>query len=171
MIQSKFKICTTLIHISIFCFKIIQNLFLYVHIFHVLLRFISPHGEDKNRALLSYKLIDKNEFFPIPPELNTIDKVLCKLENPKKITWPCSREEEQRWEREVTKSLTAMPIYNCSASEELSCSLTLNIMPWCLFINSTGSDIKIAESENFTSTVITSNSVAMSFYISVRFCF
>lgn len=100
-------------------------------------------------------------------EYNTIDKILEKLENPPKISWPCSREEEERWDREITKSLTTMPIYSCSASEDLSCSLTLNIMPWCLFLNSTGADIKISDAENITSTIIISNSIAMSFYIFV----
>lgn len=79
------------------------------------------------------------------------------------IKWPCSREEEQRWLRNSTKDDVTLPIYKCSLSRELSCSLMLNISPWCLFLNSTGIDVKIT-SENLNKEM-EPNNVLMPFFI------
>lgn len=56
--------------------------------------FNSLHGEDKRTALLSYKIIDKNNFFNIPKEYTDIDKINEELDNTNEINWPCSRDEE-----------------------------------------------------------------------------
>lgn len=60
-----------------------------------------------------------------------------------------------------------MPIFNCSTSKELSCSLMLSIAPWCLLINSTGMNIKVCDNESNNCNIVPSNNISMPFFIPV----
>lgn len=62
---------------------------------------------------------------------------------------------------------SAMPLYKFTASRELSCSLLLDVLPWCLFINAMGVDIKITNSAENVSCPIESNHIAVPVMITV----
>lgn len=70
--------------------------------------------------------------------------------------------------RHTTKGFkSAMPLYKFAASRELSCSLSLDVLPWCLFINAIGVDIKITNSAENISCLIESNHIAVPVMITV----
>ena len=62
-----------------------------------------------------------------------------------------------------------MPNYKCSAASDISCSLMLNIAPWCLFINSLGCQVKLKNTTNDDSCQIEPNNIIMPFYIEKSF--
>jgi len=124
--------------------------------------------------MLSYKAIEKNNFFKMPKKNLSITNIIEELENIDTTQWPCSREEELRCYRETLFNNTinyTTPLYNISPSKYLSCSLMLNVLPWALFINSTNYDIKLVH-ENLSSTsdtcIIKANNIGMPFMIIVR---
>lgn len=131
-------------------------------------RFQSKHEEDKRNALLSYNLIDKKQFFQVPPNLTYIEAAVNALQTTNESKWPCSREEELRWKRESSIQEATLPIYKCGPSQDLSCSLMLTISPWCLFINSTGCTIRLRNRAEKESCIVEPNGVIMPFQVEVR---
>lgn len=61
-----------------------------------------------------------------------------------------------------------MPICKCSPSRKLSCSLLLDLLPGCLFINSVGCDINIINPAKNETCSIESNNIAVPFELLVR---
>lgn len=60
-----------------------------------------------------------------------------------------------------------MPIFKCSPSRKLSCSLLLDLLPGCLFINSVGCDITLIDPSKNESCFIESNNIAVPFELLV----
>uniref|UniRef100_A0A1B0CVH0 Uncharacterized protein n=2 Tax=Lutzomyia longipalpis TaxID=7200 RepID=A0A1B0CVH0_LUTLO len=129
-------------------------------------KFISPHGEDRRDVLLSYRAIEKNVIFHGNFSGDDVSKTAQSLEaclTEPKSTWPCSRDEELACDRKVKNQGATVPIYKFSASHEKSNSLMLEVSSWCLFINSTEFDVRIASLDDKISTNIRSNDIAMLF--------
>lgn len=61
------------------------------------------------------------------------------------------------------------PLCKFSASRPLSCTMKMDIIPWCLMINSLGFDIKIIDSKENKECRITSNGVAIPMNITHSF--
>uniref|UniRef100_A0AAG5CN30 Chorein N-terminal domain-containing protein n=1 Tax=Anopheles atroparvus TaxID=41427 RepID=A0AAG5CN30_ANOAO len=132
--------------------------------------FNSPHGEDKRKALLSYRLIDGKTFFQVPPRFRSIENVLEAIRaSQRQTSWPCSREEEQRWRRENSIQEATFPLYHCSAANEMSCCLKLNIAPWALFINQLGCEVRLKNCSTTDTNIIAPNSIVMPFHVEVGF--
>uniref|UniRef100_A0A182NL10 Chorein N-terminal domain-containing protein n=1 Tax=Anopheles dirus TaxID=7168 RepID=A0A182NL10_9DIPT len=132
--------------------------------------FNSPHGEDKRKALLSYRLIDGKTFFQVPSRFRTIENALEALRDGQRLPdWPCSREEELRWRRENSIQEATFPLYNCSAAYEMSCCLMLNIAPWALFINQLGCEVRLKNGTTSDSNIIAANSIVMPFHVETSF--
>ncbi|KAJ6640172.1 Vacuolar protein sorting-associated protein 13B [Pseudolycoriella hygida] len=112
---------------------------------------------------LSYKTIDPNSFFVIPEKLDSIQASSTDLEKIVEINWPCSREEELRWHRNLSGKEQPRPLFKCSPSRKLSCSLLLDLLPGCLFINSVGCDINLMNPAKSETCFIESNNVAVPF--------
>lgn len=116
---------------------------------------------------MSYRAVDPNKFFAENEKFSEIDGATVLLEKPYEINWPCSREEELRWHRNVTQQDPTMPIFKCLPSRELSSSLMLDVVPWCLFINSIGCTVQLINTTDSNCCLIHSNNIAMPFVISV----
>ncbi|XP_037025669.1 vacuolar protein sorting-associated protein 13B isoform X2 [Bradysia coprophila] len=112
---------------------------------------------------LSYKTIDPNSFFTIPEKLQSILATSTELEKTIDVNWPCSREEELRWMRRLSGVEHPPPIFKCSPSRKLSCSILVDLLPGCLFINSIGCDINLVNSANNQTCLIESNNIAVPF--------
>ncbi|XP_055587583.1 intermembrane lipid transfer protein VPS13B [Uranotaenia lowii] len=128
-------------------------------------------GEDKQKALLSYRLIDGRSFFQVPERFKTIENAIELLQQNHKLPWPCSREEELRWKRENSIQEATLPIYHCSAAHELSCSLMLSISPWCFFINQLGCPVRLKNYETQEVNIVEANNIVMPSYIENVFTF
>lgn len=124
---------------------------------------------DKWKTVLSYKAIDRKSFFSIPERFRTIHEIIKELEKTEELKWPCAKEEELSLERPATLQKSALPLYKFSPSRELSCSLMMDVLPWCLFINSIGCEIKLINSTDSGSYSIEPNHIAMPFMISTAF--
>uniref|UniRef100_A0A182JVY1 Vacuolar protein sorting-associated protein 13B n=1 Tax=Anopheles christyi TaxID=43041 RepID=A0A182JVY1_9DIPT len=132
--------------------------------------FNSPHGEDKRKALLSYRLVDGKTFFQVPTRFRTIENALVALRNSQRTPeWPCSREEELRWRRENSIQEATFPLYHCSAAYEMSCCLMLNIAPWALFINQLGCEVRLRNYTTNDVNIIAPNSIIMPFHVETGF--
>uniref|UniRef100_A0A182P8W4 Chorein N-terminal domain-containing protein n=1 Tax=Anopheles epiroticus TaxID=199890 RepID=A0A182P8W4_9DIPT len=132
--------------------------------------FNSPHGEDKRKALLSYRLIDGKTFFQVPSRFRDIENALAALRTgQRQPDWPCSREEELRWRRENSIQEATFPLYHCSAAYEMSCCLMLNIAPWALFINQLGCEVRLRNHTTNDVNIIASNSIIMPFHVETGF--
>uniref|UniRef100_A0A182Q1H4 Chorein N-terminal domain-containing protein n=1 Tax=Anopheles farauti TaxID=69004 RepID=A0A182Q1H4_9DIPT len=132
--------------------------------------FNSPHGEDKRKALLSYRLIDGKTFFQVPARFRTIETALEALRAGQRLPdWPCAREEELRWRRENSIQEATFPLYHCSAAYEMSCCLMLNIAPWALFINQLGCEVRLKNGTTSDSNIIAPNSIIMPFHVETGF--
>uniref|UniRef100_A0A182WW13 Chorein N-terminal domain-containing protein n=1 Tax=Anopheles quadriannulatus TaxID=34691 RepID=A0A182WW13_ANOQN len=134
------------------------------------MNFNSPHGEDKRKALLSYRLIDGKTFFQVPARFRNIENALLALRNSQRTPeWPCSREEELRWRRENSIQEATFPLYHCSAAYEMSCCLMLNIAPWALFINQLGCEVRLRNHTTNDVNIIAPNSIIMPFHVETAF--
>ncbi|XP_053661509.1 intermembrane lipid transfer protein VPS13B [Anopheles marshallii] len=132
--------------------------------------FNSPHGEDKRKALLSYRLIDGKTFFQVPTRFRNIENALIALRNGRQLpNWPCSREEELRWRRENSIQEATFPLYHCSAAYEMSCCLMLNIAPWALFINQLGCEVRLRNYSTSDVNIVAPNSIIMPFHVETGF--
>lgn len=131
--------------------------------------FNSPHGEDKRKALLSYRLIDGRTFFQVPDRFKTVEAAIGMLRKSHSVPWPCSREEELRWRRENSIQEATFPLYNCSAAHELSCCLMLSIAPWALFINQLGCPVRVRNCDSYEVNLIEPNNIVMPHYIESSF--
>lgn len=133
------------------------------------LDFKSIYDEDKRNALLSYQLVDKKNFFKIPSKFGSIEAAIEGMKEPIATSWPCSREEELRWSRENSFQEATLPVYKCGPSHELSCALMMTISPWCLFINSTGCEVRLTSRNGVDSCLIQPNNVVMPFSVQTVF--
>ncbi|XP_053671577.1 intermembrane lipid transfer protein VPS13B [Anopheles nili] len=132
--------------------------------------FTSPHGEDKRKALLSYRLIDGKTFFQVPVRFRSIEAALDALQTGQRLpNWPCSREEELRWRRENSIQEATFPLYHCSTSYEMSCCLMLNIAPWAHFINQLGCEVRLKNCTSSDTNIIAPNSIIMPIHVEVGF--
>lgn len=94
--------------------------------------------------------------------------MITELEKPQKINWPSALDNELRVLRKTTSQhCPTVPLYKCFASRELSCSLMLDVVPWCLFINSTDVDILLQTMDD--QLTIEGNSIAMPFLLDKSF--
>lgn len=118
-------------------------------------------NEQSWNAILTYKNIDRKAFFAIPERFKSIDGVLKELERTDDLKWPCSNEEELLIERRHTADISTAPIFKCSASRELSCSMQMDIIPWALFINSLRYEMKIIDANNIEYCTIPQNQIAV----------
>ncbi|XP_035779431.1 vacuolar protein sorting-associated protein 13B-like [Anopheles albimanus] len=136
------------------------------------MNFNSLHGEDKRKALLSYRLIDGKSFFQVPARLRSVEAALDALKVAQQLSseWPCSREEEQRWRRENSIQEATFPLYHCSAAYEMSCCLMLSIAPWALFINQLGCEVRLRSNiSNQDTNIIAANSIIMPVHLESGF--
>uniref|UniRef100_A0A182YLN0 Chorein N-terminal domain-containing protein n=1 Tax=Anopheles stephensi TaxID=30069 RepID=A0A182YLN0_ANOST len=132
--------------------------------------FNSPRGEDKRKALLSYRLIDGKTFFQVPARFRNVESALEALRTGRRLPdWPCSREEELRWRRENSIQEATFPLYHCSAAYELSCCLMLSIAPWALFINQLGCEVRLRNLTTSDVNIIAPNSIVMPFHVETGF--
>lgn len=129
-----------------------------------------PHSINENwKTVLSYKSVDRKSLFSIPERLKSINDILKELEKPEEIKWPYANEEERSLDRLSTPQRSALPLYKFSPSRDLSCSLLLDVLPWCLFINSIGCDIKLINSTDGNSYIIEPNYIGTPFMITTAF--
>ncbi|XP_021693609.1 vacuolar protein sorting-associated protein 13B [Aedes aegypti] len=133
------------------------------------MNFNALHGEDKRKALLSYRLIDGRSFFQVPDRFKTVESAIEMLQKNHTLNWPCSREDELRWKRENSIQEATLPLYHCSAAHELSCCLMLSIAPWCLFINQLGCQVRIKNYTTNEQNIVEPNNILMPQYIEVGF--
>uniref|UniRef100_A0A675B3R5 Chorein N-terminal domain-containing protein n=2 Tax=Anopheles darlingi TaxID=43151 RepID=A0A675B3R5_ANODA len=136
------------------------------------MNFNSLHGEDKRKALLSYRLIDGKSFFQVPARLRSVEAALDALKVAQQLSsgWPCSREEEQRWRRENSIQEATFPVYHCSPAFEMSCCLMLSIAPWALFINQLGCEVRLkSNTVNHDTNIIAPNSIIMPVHLGSGF--
>ncbi|XP_055618736.1 intermembrane lipid transfer protein VPS13B [Toxorhynchites rutilus septentrionalis] len=133
------------------------------------MNFYSPHGEDKRRALLSYRIIDGRTFFQVPERFKKVENAISMLQNCHIPNWPCSREDELRCKRENSIQEATFPLYNCSAPHELSCCLMLSIAPWCLFINKLGCQVRVKNFVTNEVDIVEPNNIVMPHYIESAF--
>nr|XP_029723384.1 vacuolar protein sorting-associated protein 13B-like [Aedes albopictus] len=133
------------------------------------MNFNALHGEDKRKALLSYRLIDGRSFFQVPDRFKTVEAAIEMLQKNHSLPWPCSREDELRSKRENSIQEATLPLYHCSAAHELSCCLMLSISPWCLFINQLGCQVRIKNYTTNETNIIEPNNILMPQYIEVGF--
>lgn len=129
------------------------------------LDFKSHHGEDKRRARLGYQLIDRKEFFKVPPQYHNIDMALAALKEEHNIRWPCDREEELRCYRENPFQEATLPLFKYGPAHELSCSLMMTVSPWCLFLNSTACDVRLKDRDATETCVIEAGNIVMPFNV------
>ncbi|XP_062558103.1 intermembrane lipid transfer protein VPS13B [Armigeres subalbatus] len=133
------------------------------------MNFNALHGEDKRKALLSYRLVNGRSFFQVPDRFKTVETAIEMLQKNHSPSWPCSREDELRCKRDNSIQEATLPLYHCSAAHELSCCLMLSIAPWCLFINQLGCQVRI---KNFTTNelnIVEPNNILMPQYIEIGF--
>lgn len=135
------------------------------------LDFKSHHGEDKRKARLTYQLVDRKEFFKVPPQFQSIDHAIEALKADETLRWPCGREEELRCFRENSFQESTLPLFKCGPASELSCSLMMTVSPWCLFINSTANDVRLASSDGSEKCIVESNHLVMPFSVENYFVF
>lgn len=129
-----------------------------------------PSSSNENwKTFLSYKSTDRKLLFTIPERLKTIDDINAELEKPDEVKWPCSNYEECLLDRPISEHKWALPLYKFSPSHDFSCSLLLDILPWCLFINSLGCEIKIINSTDGNNYSIESNHIGTPFMITTAF--
>ncbi|XP_065088861.1 intermembrane lipid transfer protein VPS13B [Ochlerotatus camptorhynchus] len=133
------------------------------------MNFNALHGEDKRKALLSYRLIDGRSFFQVPERFKTVEAAIEMLQKNHTLNWPCSREDELRWKRENSIQEATLPLYHCSAAHELSCCLMLSIAPWCLFINQLGCQVRIKNYTTNELNIVEPNNILMPQYIELGF--
>ncbi|XP_052863734.1 intermembrane lipid transfer protein VPS13B [Anopheles cruzii] len=132
--------------------------------------FNSLHGEDKRKALLSYRLIDGKTFFQVPARLRSVEAALAALKAAQCDSgWPCSREEELRCRRENSIQEATFPLYHCSAAYEMSCCLMLSIAPWALFINQLGCEVRLRSGNSNDTNIIAPNSIIMPVHVETGF--
>lgn len=72
-----------------------------------------------------------------------------------------------RWLRKFSGQEHPAPIFKCSPSRKLSCSILLDLLPGCLFINSIGCDINLMNPANSDACFIESNNIAVPFELLV----
>ncbi|KAG5670103.1 hypothetical protein PVAND_000386 [Polypedilum vanderplanki] len=125
--------------------------------------------QDRSPAVvtLSYKLINKNSFFKIPDEFSDITKAIEKIEEKRNTFWPCARDEEYQCIRNFTMHQTVSTLYELSPYEQdsISCSLMLTLIPWCIFINSSGCVIKLTNISTNDACLMATNDMMVPFYI------
>uniref|UniRef100_A0A182MEU4 Chorein N-terminal domain-containing protein n=1 Tax=Anopheles culicifacies TaxID=139723 RepID=A0A182MEU4_9DIPT len=132
--------------------------------------FNSPHGEEKRKALLSYRLIDGKTFFQVPSRYRNIENALLALRNGQQLpNWPCSREEELRWWRKNLVQEATFPLYHCSAAYEMSCCLMLSVAPWALFINQLGCEVRLRNHTTSDVNTVEPNGIIMPFLVETGF--
>lgn len=74
---------------------------------------------------------------------------------------------QMRWLRIFSGQEHTAPIFKCFPSRKLSCSLLLDLLPGCLFINSIGCDINVIDPTRNESCCIESNNIAVPFELLV----
>ncbi|XP_058811887.1 intermembrane lipid transfer protein VPS13B [Topomyia yanbarensis] len=133
------------------------------------MNFKSPHGEDKRKAMLSYRLVDGRSFFQVPEHFRTVETAIETLQKCHRMQWPCSREDELRWKRDNSIQEATLPLYRCAAAHELSCCLMLSIAPWCLFINQLGCRVRLKNYTTDEINIVEPNNIVMPAYIETGF--
>ncbi|XP_053682005.1 intermembrane lipid transfer protein VPS13B [Sabethes cyaneus] len=133
------------------------------------MNFNSPHGEDRRKALLSYRLIEGRSFFQVPERFRKVESAIEMLQKSHKLHWPCSREDELRWKRENAIQEATLPLYHCAAAHEMSCCLMLSIVPWCLLINQLGCSIRLKNCSTGEMDIVEPNNIVMPHYMEVGF--
>ncbi|XP_055526290.1 intermembrane lipid transfer protein VPS13B [Wyeomyia smithii] len=133
------------------------------------MNFNSPHGEDRRKALLSYRLIEGRSFFQVPERFRVVENAIAMLQKSHELNWPCSREDELRWKRENAIQEATLPLYHCAAAHELSCCLMLSIVPWCLLINQLGCSIRIKNCSTSEMNIVEPNNIVMPYYMDIGF--
>lgn len=68
-------------------------------------------------------------------------------------------------------NISSAPLCKFSASRTISCAMKLDIIPWCLFINGLGYDIKVVDLSKNQECSIQSNRIAIPMTITVYFPF
>lgn len=131
----------------------------------------SACANDNWKTILSYKSMDRKSLFNIPEErFKTIDDIIKELEKPDKVKWPINNNyEEGLLNRPISQNKSALPLYKFSQSRDLSCSLLLDVLPWCLFINALACEIKVVNSTDGNHYSIESNHIGTPFMISTAF--
>lgn len=124
---------------------------------------------DNWKTVLSYKSVDRKTLFSIPERLRNIDDILKELERPEEVKWPYTNEEESFIDRMSTPQRSALPLYKFSPSRELSCSLLLDVLPWCLFINTIGCEMQLVNSTDGNAYTIEPNHIGTPFMITTAF--
>lgn len=97
------------------------------------------------KTILTYKNLDKKMFFSIPDRFHCIDDMTKELERHDELKWPTAIGEEHSIERQHMTIDESLPIFQFSASRELSCSLRLDILPSTLVINGLRQDIQLVD--------------------------
>jgi hypothetical protein len=71
--------------------------------------------------------------------------------------------------RNVDLHKSILPVYQLSAQkpDQLSCSLLLTLAPWCSFINSLNTELRLKNLTTKEDFTIQSNNIGIPFYIEV----
>ncbi|KAL9894530.1 vacuolar protein sorting 13B [Glossina fuscipes fuscipes] len=118
---------------------------------------------------LTLKSLDWQKFFFYSDHKWNVESALQILSKPIVRHWPLNDEDELRVRRISKAKSTVDVIYHVSRNREFSCTLSLELSPWGIWINSTGINVRISNLKITQSVIIESNGLEMLFDLSEGF--
>ena len=117
---------------------------------------------NKKKLKLVLKNMDLNKFFWYDQNECNIEKILSSLSKANIYRWPMDDEHELRIRRICSSTAPEMSInYNIQPTREFSCATGIIVSCWGVFINSTGTSIRLNDLSNDAEVIIKSNEIAM----------
>lgn len=114
---------------------------------------------------LSLKSLNWNKFFWYDEQKWTIEAALNELAKASRSKWPAMDENEWRIQRLSLLSTPPTITFKCLPSREFGCALILDVIPWGLFINSSGVLVSVLDIGTQDYIHIESNCMEMMFTI------
>uniref|UniRef100_A0A1A9WB28 VPS13_C domain-containing protein n=1 Tax=Glossina brevipalpis TaxID=37001 RepID=A0A1A9WB28_9MUSC len=118
---------------------------------------------------LTLKSLDWQKFFYYSDQKWNVENALQILAKPTIRYWPLNDEDELRTRRVSKDKFMVDVSYHVRRNREFSCTLSLELTPWGICINSTGVIIRISDLKFKQSIVIESNGLEMLFDLSEGF--
>ena len=115
------------------------------------------------------KSIDWNKFFWYDETIWTIDHTLEELAKTTRLKWPTSMDEETLIKCKTITEYTTMPIFKYYASRDFSCTLVLEVAPWCIFTNLLANKVRLRDSTTNELFTIAPNHISTIFVVENSF--
>lgn len=112
---------------------------------------------------LSLKAIDWKKFFWFDEQTWTVEKCLTEFAKPLYNRWPYEENgKHSPVKRPVMLSRKVNHlVFKCAPSRELSCTLSLELAPWGLFVNSTTENVRLVYKDPEIFLCVESNAISM----------